>query len=411
MTETPLTLTDPSVLLSPNDTYRQMREQGPVYLDPVSGFYVITRYEDIRRIASDPETFSNNTEQLGGRNTAESDEARELMETEGWATVNTLVTNDPPGHRKYRSLVDKIFQLPHIQAIEPQIATTASDIIDGFIHKGRVEFVTGLAVPLPVTVIADQLGVPRERGADFKRWSDSTLGAADFSVSPERRLEIAQDIVALQKFFAARIEEARHAPTDTIISRLVHTEVEGEALSMAELLSLLQQLLVAGNETTTNALASAMVHLTRDAVLQNKLRGDPELIPNFIEEVLRLEAPLQRLFRQTTCEVEVGGQIIPKDSVLQLAWGSGNLDERRYACPADIQLERENVMQHLTFGFGIHYCIGNLLARAELRIAVGLLLERMNNIRLAETEDALVYQPHFIAHGPRRLEITFDPAR
>lgn len=411
MATQPITLTDPQTLLSPREAYRALRDHDPVYLDPVSGIYVITRYEDIRRIASDPETFSNMTQQLGGRNLAESDAARQLVEEEGWATVNTLVTNDPPSHRKYRLLVEHVFQRPRIRSIEPQIEAIASELIDGFASSTQVEFMSALAIPLPLTVIADQLGVPRERSADFKLWSDSTLGGADFRVSPEKRLEFARDIVEMQKFFAERIEEAREAPTETLLSDLVHVDVDGVSLTMAELLSLLQQLLVAGNETTTNALGSAMVRLTQDQQLQERLRKNPRLIAGFVEETLRLDAPLQRLFREAKRDVEIGGVSIPKGATLQLVWGSGNLDERRYEAPEEIRLDREHIRQHLTFGFGIHYCVGHLLARAELNIAYRLILQRMKNIRLADTDDAVVVEPHFIAQGPKRVEINFDPIR
>jgi cytochrome P450 len=412
MSQTPL-ISDLSLLSEeakqcPFHVYETLRRSSPIHIDPITGYYVVTRYEDIRSIAEDTENFSNRTGLMAGRGMAY-EKVRRLYEEEGFLYQDTLVSADPPEHAHYRKLVDKAFNAIKVRAAEDFIRET----IDGLINALPLEsfdFVQRFAVPLPVTVIAHQLGVQGEEMAEFKRWSDALIGSANEGLSEDQQFEFARAIITMQKFFKRRIDQARRSPDETLLSALVHATIDGVGLTDRALVSILQQLLVAGNETTTNALAAAVQRLADDPVLQQRLREKPELIRNYCEEVLRLDAPLQGLFRRAIRTTSISGVEIPEGAIINLRWGSGNRDEGRYEHPETLDTQRNGITQHLTFGAGIHFCIGNQLARAELRIAVSRLLDRSRSIRLADVREPVGRHVHFIVYGISRLELEYLPA-
>jgi cytochrome P450 len=371
--------------------------------------YVVTRYADIRAIAADTKTFINNTQQLQRRQTPATPTIERLMKEAGVEEVNTMVTNDPPSHRLYRTLVDKAFSPRRVAAIENRILEIANELIDGF-PDGPFDFVQHFAIWLPMQMIAEQLGVPPEMGATFKAWSDATIEATDPRITPEQLIQCTRLKIEMNQFLAVRGDELRVAPDDTLISAIANATVDGRPLIKGEFCSLLVQLLVGGNETSTNALASGLYHLVSKPELQALLRAEPDKIKAFSEEVLRLESPLQGLFRRATAPVTIGGVELPEGAILNLRWAAGNRDPEAFSDPDEIVLDRPNGTQHLTFGFGIHYCIGNRLARAELRHAFTALLARSRSIRLVGGEAGITRMVHFMAYGPVRLEIEMEHA-
>jgi len=399
-------LTSPDIVACPFATYRTLQCEAPVYRDPVTGWYEVTRFEDLRRIAADPARFSSASPAFAA-GSASDPEITRMYEEDGFPPIPTLLTNDPPNHRKFRSLVDKAFGLKRVLETEAFIEALVENLIDRMAPAGRAEFVAEFAIPLPVTVIAHMLGVPEDRLGDFKRWSDALMLSSDITTSIERKRELTREIVTMQQFFKHTILQEQERPSGSLISALVEAQIDGEKLTQQELTHTLQSLLVAGNETTTNALANALRMMIERPGLEQRLRADPELIPAFLEETLRLEAPLQALFRRASEDVVVGDVTIPKDSTIVMRWGAAGRDPSQFEQPETLILERQNIAQHLTFGFGIHYCLGNQLARAELRIAFGKLLARLRDFQLAAVDNPAVYEPSFIAYGPTRLEIEF----
>jgi cytochrome P450 len=402
-------LTDQAVQVCPYAVYKQLRDEAPVYFDALTKTWVVTRYEDIKAIALDTSRFSNETHQLLAtrRDAPGAAAIARMFAEEGYVTPHVLVNSDPPRHRRYRGVVDKAFSPVRIRQIEGYIETVADELIERFAARGHVEFLSEFAVPLPMLVIADQLGVPRARSADFKRWSDSLIGAANVGNDEATQLAHTRNIIEMQNYFAAEIEKILTEPRSCILNDIANAQNEdGTLMALEERLSITQQVLVAGNETTTNTLGQAMVYLIQNR-LEERLRGDPQSIPRFVEEALRLTAPLQGLPRLTTADVELHGQRIPKGSVVWLRWAAANRDEQAFDRPEEMVLDRANQTQHVTFGYGIHFCVGNQLARAELRVGFRRLIARLRNLALDGT-DALAYQPHFFAFGPRQVKIRFD---
>jgi len=404
----PISMADPAVSACPFPAYAQLREEAPVYLDPLTNMYVITRYADIKAICADTATYSNDTRQLANRDTPAKHEIERLLGESGFLPVQTLITNDPPSHALYRTLVDRAFNPRRIREVEPRIMEITRELIEAFPSGKPFDFVDAFATPLPIRMIAEQLGVPSEMAKTFKEWSDATLEQADFSVSPERQIECIKLQIDMFNFFWDSAQKLREKPEDFLFSDIANAEIEGRPITREELSSILTQILVAGNETTTTTMAACLHRLATQPELQDEIRGDSAKIRNFCEEILRLEAPIQGLFRRATKAVTLHGVDLPEGAILNLRWGGGNLDPRQFPCPEALDLTRNNSASHLTFGSGVHFCIGNQLARAELKGGVQQLLEMTRNIRLAKVDQPLEPIQHFFAYGFKQIWVEVD---
>ncbi len=397
----------PETVENPYPFYRAMREDAPVYQVPGAGFFIISRYADILSALNNEELFSSR--QPPGVNTGMPSAVAEIY-AQGYPPVDTLLTNDPPAHTRYRVLVTKAFSARRVATLEPKVRDIAVELVNRFAHEGRVELMHQFAVGLPLTVIADALGVPREDMDKFKRWSDDSVAPLGGMVSAQRQIECTRSVVEFQHYFAAKLEERGIAPRDDLLTDLINARLEGtKPLDTGEMLSILQQLLVAGNETTTNLIGSAMMLALQHPEQMRALIDDPTLIPNFVEEALRMESPVQGLFRVTKEDAELGGSVIPKMSRVVVMYASGNRDDAQFPGADRFDIRRANAKTHLAFGQGVHFCIGAALARLEARIAFEILFARLKNIRFAPGND-FAHTPSFILRGLKALHLEFDPA-
>jgi cytochrome P450 len=284
-----------------------------------------------------------------------------------------------------------------------------TQLIDSWIDDGEVDFMQRFCIPLPVWVIADQLGVPRADLALFKRWSDAFASRLGGFASFEQEVEDATLILQFQRYFVEVIEQRRKDPQDNIISDLAHARIEdGRLLDHAELLSILQQLLVAGNETTTSAIAGGVLHLIDNPAEFRRLQDDPSLIPNAVEEILRMETPSCGLWRVVKADTELNGVQIPKGAMLMVRFASANRDEAVFEEPERFDVCRRNAEDNLAFGQGVHFCVGALLARKEMNVAFEELLRRTGNWRLTPGRNNRQHWPNMILRGLQQLHIGFD---
>lgn len=403
--EQPISFTDREVYACPFPSYDRLREEQPVYLDPKSGHYILTRYDDVRKALLKVSALSNNTGVMGDR---WAPEANALFEAHGWLPMNTLVSNDPPGHRTYRTLVDKVFTTQKVAGLEPRIQQIIDGLIDDFAGCAEIDFLEAFAVRLPMYVIAEQLGVASEDRLKFKRWSDVALESVNPVLTPEQQTSLAHEIIEMQRYMAVQVERVRAEPDDLLLSRLVNLETDGRRLDMRELQSLILQILVAGNETTTTTLALGMKTLIERPELVEEIYRNPERAGAFVEETLRVTAPLQTLFRRAVVDVEIGGVTIPAGAMVEVRFGAANRDPQQFACPAHVDLDRSNSASHLSFGAGIHMCIGNQLARGELRLAFETLTRRLSGMRMARGDDSVRWIDNYTAYGPNQLWMAFD---
>jgi cytochrome P450 len=289
------------------------------------------------------------------------------------------------------------------------IEQIVDELIDGFIDRGQCEFVRDFATPLPVYVIADQLGVPREDLRRIKAWSDAFASRLGGMFTPEEEVENARLIVEYQHYMVSIIEDRRASPRDDMISDLANTTIEdGRLMTVQELVSMIEQLLVAGNETTTSATAGGLLSLIQLSGQMQQLLDEPGMIDNAVEEILRLESPSAGLWRVVTRDTELCGVSIPKDSLLMLRYAAGNRDEEVFSEPEQMDVCRKNADDHIAFGYGTHFCPGAFLGRKEMQVAYTKLLQRLTNIQLAEGKNDLTHWPNVVLRGMKELHITFD---
>jgi cytochrome P450 len=261
--------------------------------------------------------------------------------------------------------------------------------------------------PLPLKVIAQQLGVPQADLPKFKQWSDSFIARLGHMLSREQEIECAKDVIAFQHYFHDVIESRRKQPQDDLITDLVQAEVAFErSLDTAELLSIIQQILVAGNETVTSAIAGGMLLLTKNPQQMKLLQTDLSQLDNFVEEVLRMESPTAGMWRVVTQDTKIGDVDLKAGSLVMIRFDAANRDPIKFPDDERFDVRRHNASNHLSFGYGIHYCLGAMLARKEMQIAYERLLLRLKNIRLAQGD--YLYLPNILIRGLKHLYIEFD---
>ena len=399
---------DPAVQKCPFPAYEALRDTQPIYRDPATGFYQVLDYDLVRQAATDHLNFSSKTGLLMVRDGPMKEQLARVYATEGVPPVQLLVAGDQPEHSFHRALIDKAFTPSRVRKMEDYLTGLIAELIARMKPEEEIDFVQSLAVLVPMSVMADQIGITRNDIPMFKRWSDAAVASVNPQTPPERQIDLAKIICELHRYLIRKAAEYREKPADCMLSDLVHANVDGRELDSGELVSIVQILLVAGNETTTNVMSSGFLQLILKPELQDELRGNLGRINNFVEEVLRAESPLQGMFRKAVNDVELGNTHIPAGSILLLRFGAANRDPKRFPEPDKFVSERTNARQHLAFGTGIHFCIGNQLARAELRIAFQLLLERMKDIRLARSDTAVVRTAHYFIYGISQLRFVFS---
>jgi len=391
----------------PFQIYRQLQDEAPVWQMPGTNVFVVTRYSDIRDIIRDPARFSSSFGAL--LNAGASNKEVDAIYGQGYEMVETLLTQDPPRHRVYRNLVNKVFSNKRIEGMRDYIQSITDELIDAWIDDGEVDLMNRLCVPLPIYVIADQLGVPRAELPLIKKWSDASASRLGRLANEEQQIQNAKDIVEFQHYFADLIDRMRESPEDNIISDLANNTIdEGRLLTKPEALGMIQQILVAGNETSTAGIAGGVVLLIENPAEQAKLRSNPDLIPGAVEEILRLETPTSGMWRTATEDTEVGGVPIPKGAFLMVRFAAGNRDESVFSCGHEMKVDRDNASNHLAFGQGTHFCLGAQLARSEMQIALGSLLARTDNWGLVEGKNTLTHNPNVLLRGLKDLYISFD---
>jgi cytochrome P450 len=409
------TILDPAVQDSPWDFYGELHERCPVFPMPEIGAVMVTRYDDVRFVLTNPELFSSSGKSGKGSATKEqmSKRYQEILRERGWGHVETLQRTDPPQHTAYRRLVAKAFLPRRIRVLAPHIDEVCDELIDAVIERGECEFHMDFAMPLPGTIIAEELGLDRTEIHRFNRWASAMLAMAMRPLTDEQMLEAVETELEAQHHLAAEFERRRNDPQDDLISSLVHAHVDedgAEPLTVAELQNLMHQLVTGGFETTTSALNHGMWLLTRRPDVQDRVRADLSLVPSFVEEVLRFESPVAGLVRRATRDVELGGVVIPEGTMVMTRYQAANRDDSAFDHADEFDLDRDSDRQHLAFGVGPHFCVGAALARQELVSAFTAWLQRTGSIELARPFDGPVHEPSFMLHPMVELPIRFTPA-
>ena len=412
--------TRPEVRRDPYPHFRELRRDAPVHFVPSTGFYAVARMTDVREVLRDTEAFSSRamrfTRSNGrpqgtnlGVDLPPQEIARLLAELPfpvlEMATALSVIYVDPPQHNELRATVNRGFTPRRIAALEPRVREIARACIADVRAKGELDLIRDLAIPLPVTVIAELLGVDPERRTDFKRWSDAIVATAGDGNSGRSSTPFAGPFIELMNYLAQAIEARRRAPRDDVISTLVRAEGGEAALGPAEVAVFTLLLLVAGNETTTNLLGNALLALTANPDQLARVEREPRLVPALVEEALRYDPPAQALYRETTREVEIAGTKLPAGAIVVPLLASANRDEDAFphAERFDVDRDRPN---HVAFGLGVHFCLGAALARLEARVALEELFTLRGLQRREGTEPERI--DSFMLRGLRSLPLVFD---
>jgi cytochrome P450 len=374
------------MLIDPYPHYAAMRANAPVHFNATLGMWEVYRYHDIQAVLGDPHTFSSDL-----------------------SALQTLATMDPPRHTQLRRLVARAFTQKLMASLEPSIAAITQDLLDRVAPQGRMDVIADLAFPLPVTVIAELLGLPAEDRGRFKEWSVPAIKVAESELYRQPPAQEHVDAVGELMDYLERLARLRlEAPREDLVSGLVHAEVEGERLTMQEITSTCRLLLIAGFETTTNLIGNTAQLLLAHPAQRARVEAEPSLLPSAIDEAARYHAPFQFLARKATRDTAVGGHEIRAGQMLLILNASGNRDEAAFEHPDRFDVAREP-NRHLSFGHGIHYCLGAHLGRLEARIGVGQLLQRFAGLALDPAQPAEPLDS-MVLYGWRKLPVRFAPA-
>jgi cytochrome P450 len=398
---------EPETICCPYPFYAELHEHSPIHRLKDQDVFLVTRYEDCLEVLGRPEVFSNKA----GPGLRQKElmsppsSSTQSRSTSKYRVVRTLLTNDAPSHTRFRKLVAKAFSARRISALEPAIRSAAHELIDSFADSGEIDFVTAFAQPLPLVVIADFLGVPRSELKVFRRWSDDAAEVLGGQLTPERSQECYASLGELLEYFADQVELRRREPAEDFLTSLIDARIDGETpLSTEEMLSLAYVTLVAGNETTANLLASMTLLLLRNPDQLARLRADRTLIPAAVEEALRLEAPGQGSVRLTGEDTAINGCPLPAGSRVLIVAGAANRDAEIYPEPDRFDVDRADSRSHLTFGKGIHFCLGAALSRLEGVVALEVLLDRLDSLEIREPFEPS-YVDNAVLRGLRALPL------
>lgn len=374
---------------NPYPMFEQMRAASPVYM-PGADIWMILDYDGVKRVLSDPDTFSSNASPT--RN----------------STFEWLMFMDPPRHTKLRAIVSRAFTPKSVANLETRIRQFSRELLDPLVSRGEMDLVADFATPLPIMVMAEMIGFLISEWPRLSRWSLAIMGLAETISGTEEESHAAGAAFGaaneeMKQYLDGVLVQRRREPKDDLLTRLVEAEVDGEKLTEYETLRFVQLLLAAGSETTTNLIDNAVLCFLDHPEQLERLKAAPDLLPSAIEEVLRYRSPGQTMLRTPTRDVAMNGRVIPAGKLVLVMIGSANRDPKQFPDASRFDIGRDP-NPHLAFGQGIHFCLGAPLARLEARVALSDLLLREKRMELASPTP---WEPRkaFNVHGPTHLPI------
>lgn len=377
----------------------------PLWRCPRTGIWVAQSHALVSEALGNPADFSSKVTLTGFDTLFPGEEVEAIYRAGGTPWTRTLQTNDPPDHRRFRALVERVFTPAKVDAMTESIERHCGALLDEIPAGEPFDAVARFAIPLPLRIICEQLGVPATDYLRFKRWSDAAIRTIGLGATREEHLEAARCGVEFQRYFAPILADPARRPAGSLVDRVALAAAQPEfALTAPEQLSLLHMLMIAGHETTTSTLASLLLMLAERPAVVDRVREQPKLQKRLIEEVLRLRAPVQGLFRITTRELTFGGVRLAARTRICLRVGAANRDPAKFPTGDEPRLEGP-IATHLAFGAGIHHCIGAPLARRELGIALAELLRRYARFELPAGARPLSWSRSVMTHGLLRLPL------
>ncbi|MXX32923.1 MAG: cytochrome P450 [Chloroflexi bacterium] len=397
---------DPDFIANPYPTYRELRERDPFHPSPLTGAMVISRYDDVDSVLRNYKVFSNVRGPVATRRRASGRPVREdIAEQIENELQPSMLGLDPPDHTRLRGLVSRAFTPRQIAKMEDHIRATAHALLDEVEGQDEFDLMGNLAALLPTVVIAEMIGVPTEDRQQFKEWSDKFARVLEPNLTSSELSGVFETGRLFDEYFRGIVAERRGNPQDDLVSRLIEAEEEGDKLTESEMLVTLRLLLVAGNETTTNLIGNGLKSLIEHPEQLELLRQRPELIDNAIEELLRYDSPVQLDGRTTLDDFQIDRHTLKPGRPVSLLIGGANRDPEEFSDPETLDITREDA-GNISFGRGIHHCLGAPLARLEGKIAFEALLERFDDIQFGTRTP--VYKPNIVLRGLKHLDIRVE---
>jgi cytochrome P450 len=397
---------EPFQMKEPFTAYAELRAEQPVMFDERVGLYVVSRYDDIKAVFEDWETFSSENAQAPVRERGAA--ARKIMEDGGFTAYSGLSARRPPEHTRIRAVVQKAFTPRRYKALEPFIRENVVTLIEKMLARPerRGDLVKDLAYDVPTITILTLIGADVSQVDTFKRWSDSRAAMTWGDLTDEEQIPHAHNLVEYWQECLRLVRVAHEQGGDNLTADLVKAQQEGADISDHEIASVLYSLLFAGHETTTTQISTALRELLARPEQWQQLVADPKKIPAAIDEVLRYAGSIVGWRRKALKDTEVGGVAIQEGSQLLLLMGSANRDESKFEAGEDFDITRPNAREHLSFGFGIHYCLGNMLAKLQAKIALEEVARLAPDLQL-DNPDGIAFRENLSFRVPETVPVSW----
>ncbi|CAG7611897.1 cytochrome P450 [Leucobacter soli] len=394
---------------NPFPAYAELRREEPVMFDERVGYWVVTRYDDVKAVFDDWETFSSENAQAPVRQRGAA--AKRIMEEGGFTAYSGLSARRPPEHTRIRRVAQKAFTPRRYRALEPSIRAHVVSRIEQMLARPERsgDFLMDLAYDVPTVTILTLIGADTAKVDLFKKWSDSRAAMTWGDLSDEEQIPHAHNLVDYWQECLRLVSEAHETERDSLVGDLVRAQRDGDEISDHEIASVVYSLLFAGHETTTTLISNAMRVLLSHPDQWRRLVEDPSRIGPAIDEVLRYSGSIVAWRRKALKDTEVGGVAIPEGAELLLVMGSANRDDVRFSDGESFDIDRENAREHLSFGFGIHYCLGNMLAKLQAKIALEEIVRLMPDVRLQEGSD-IGFRENLSFRVPLEVPVTWKEA-
>ena len=416
------TLADPRVMQNPYPYFERLRAEDPVHFDERMRTWLVTRHEDIVEAARNTEVFSDEMRVSAAVRSPFQPEVDEYIKQQGFMVLDPADSFKVDGelHTRRRKLISHAFTGPVVSRMEARVAEICREKVASFLAVGDADLVRDYAMPIPILVICDTLGLPMDRIEEVSRGADSMVAHVGAGGTREQVFQHAENVMQLQRFAQEAIDQRRLKPSADLISGLVHARIEDSLapqLNNRELMAITTTAIAGGVDTTRNGIAFAMHALaTRPDLLarlqSTKDKEQDKEIGKFVEEVLRFYSPVPTLPRIVKTETVLGGKTIPQGSFVLLCWASGNRDAQRFAEADTFDMDRGNTNQHLAFGLGVHYCLGAMLARQEMKCAIREIVNSVESLELAVAPDQLdLSNSMVILRGLKSLPVRFAAAK
>ena len=404
---------DPAVQEKPHAYYRALRDGDPVHYEEDLGMYLVSRHDDLMTVLRDPVVFSQELGYYKQMAQGHLEEMKGILEREGGGFFPDVANIDPPRHTRVRRLLSQAFSRRRMKLFEPQFEELVDALIDGFIERGEVDGLHELAMPMAIAFSMQQLQIDDLDMSTIKRWGSAYLSQFSLTNTREEMLAAAHELSEMQNYLIALVRKRIDEPEDDMLSDIIGARTpDEEPLNFEELVATARALLINTHDSMSTAFTNILLKVATDADISRQFYAaadDDARMGRFVEELLRLEAPVRALSRVTTAPVTLGGTPLPEGAHLLILFASANDDEAVFDCPRQFDADRINIRKSLTFGAGVHLCLGIALARMQLLVAARQTAKRMKHIGLAIPIDDIRYIPNAALLAVERLPLAFAP--